>query len=139
MSDGTVLLDTNIFTAQLNPRSRLPALYRKHLVRARLAIPFQVVGEARFGALQAGWQQRRLEELERLVRRVGVLPVDDATVWAYAELRLKCLRTGHPLHQKNHNGDLWIAATSVRWEIPLVAHDGVFKNCPGLDLRTEVM
>jgi hypothetical protein len=62
VSDGTVLLDTNIFSAQLNPRSRQPALYRKHLVRARLAVPFQVVGEA------------------QLVRRVGVLPVDDATV-----------------------------------------------------------
>ena len=37
---------------------------------------------------------------------------------------------GHPLHQSNHNADLWIAATAIRWSIPLVAHDAVFTGAP---------
>ena len=45
---------------------------------------------------------------------------------------------GHALHQRHHNADLWIAAAAVRWSLPLVAHDAVFIDCPGLDLRTEL-
>lgn len=45
---------------------------------------------------------------------------------------------GHPLHQKHHLGDLWIAATAMRWQLPLVAHDAVFLDCPDLQLLTEL-
>jgi predicted nucleic acid-binding protein len=45
---------------------------------------------------------------------------------------------GHALHQGNHNADLWIAAAAIRWDLPLAAHDAVFIDCPGLDLRTEL-
>jgi hypothetical protein len=33
---------------------------------------------------------------------------------------------------------LWIAATAIRWRIPLVAHDAIFDGCTGLELRTEL-
>jgi predicted nucleic acid-binding protein len=49
-----------------------------------------------------------------------------------------CRKIGHPLHQKQHVGDLWIAATAIRWNLPLVAHDAVFVGCPQLDLCTEL-
>ena len=88
--------------------------------------------------LRAGWGSPRLEHLERLIHRAGVLPLDDETVWAFVRLRVDCLRVGHPLHQKEHMGDLWIAAAALRWDLPLVAHDGVFLGCPGLTLRTEL-
>jgi hypothetical protein len=53
-------------------------------------------------------------------------------------LRAECRQIGHPLHQKQHLGDLWIAATAIRWQLPLVAHDAVFVGCPGIELLTEV-
>lgn len=127
-----------MFTASLNPRSHLPAIYTKHLVRKRLAIATQTVAEARFGALLAGWGQRRMASLERLITSVHAFPPDNETTWEFARLRTACARKGHPLHQKEHIGDIWIAATALRWKIPLVAHDGVFIPCPGLDLRTEL-
>jgi len=86
----------------------------------------------------AGWGDKRLESMERLIRRSRVLPVDDETTWAYARLRYACRRLGHPLHQKQHLGDLWIAATAIRWQLPLVAHDSVFVGCPDVDLHTEL-
>jgi predicted nucleic acid-binding protein len=46
--------------------------------------------------------------------------------------------TGHALHQRGHNTDLWIAAAAIHWGVPLVAHDAVLIGCPGLDLRTEL-
>jgi predicted nucleic acid-binding protein len=138
VSPAVVLLDTNVFTAQLSRRSPLVGMYAQHLVGSRIVVTPQSVAEARYGALRAGWGSLRLAELERLIHRAGVLPVDDDTVWSFARLRAECHRVGHPLHQKEHMGDLWIAAAALRWDLPLVAHDRVFLRCPGLTLRSEL-
>lgn len=135
---ATVLLDTNVFTAWLNPRSPLIPLYGRHVYGRRLAISQQTVAEGRYGAVAAGWGEKRLDKLERLIGRTRPLPVDDETTWSYARLRAQCRGLGHPLHQKEHCADLWIAATALRWQLPLVAHDAVFVGCPDLDLHTEL-
>lgn len=133
-----VLVDTNVFTARLRPTSTLAAQYERHLVGRRLAVAPQTVAEARYGALKGGWGAVRLDKLHRLLGQARVLPVDIATVDAVADLRNRCRMAGHALHQKHHNADLWVAATAIRWAIPLVAHDAVFHNCPELDLRAEL-
>lgn len=69
--------------------------------------------------------------------RAGVAPVDDGLAWEVAKLRFACRRIGHVLADDHHANDLWIATTAVRYRLPLVAH-GVFRNAPGLDLRTEL-
>lgn len=135
---GTVLVDTNVFTARLREGSPLAVRYAKYLFGQRIALAPQTVAEARYGALKAEWGAPRAERLARLVARARILPVDIDTVEAVAELRNQCRITGHPLHQSNHNADLWIAATAIRWSIPLVAHDKVFVGCPGVYLLTEV-
>jgi predicted nucleic acid-binding protein len=136
--NGTVVVDTNVFTAPLRKGRPLEAQYAKHTVGRRIAVAPQTVAEARYGALVAGWGTRRLSELERLVGAVRLLPVDDETIERVAQLRTDCRLIGHALHQRAHNADLWIAAAAIRWGIPLVAHDAVFVGCPGLDLRIEL-
>ncbi|MGP0103451.1 MAG: PIN domain-containing protein [Solirubrobacteraceae bacterium] len=96
------------------------------------------MAEARYGALSAGWGTARVERLSRLIARARVLPVDIDTIEAVAQPRNECRQIGHGLHQRGHNADLWIAATAIRWRIPLVAHDAIFDGCPGLELRTEL-
>lgn len=49
-----------------------------------------------------------------------------------AQLRLDCHRAGHPLAQKIHDADRWIAATAVRLDLPLVTNDGILVDVPGL-------
>lgn len=136
--NGTVVVDTNVFTAPLRKGRPLEARYAKHTLGRLIAVTPQTVAEARYGALTAGWGPRRLGELERLTRDVRLLPVDEETIEQVAQLRNDCRLIGHALHQRLHNADLWIAAAAVRWSIPLVAHDAVFVGCPGLDLRIEV-
>ena len=136
--NGTVLVDTNVFTATLRDDRPLQAQYRKHTFGRRLAVAPQTLAEARYGALMGGWGTRRLNELARLTTGVRVVPVDDETIERVARVRNECRVAGHALHQRRHNADLWIAAAAIRWAIPLVAHDGVFIGCPGLDLRTEL-
>ena len=135
---GTVLVDTNVFTARLRERSPLATRYAKHLFGQRIALAPQTVAEARYGALNANWGSARQQRLARLVARARILPVDIDTIEAVAELRNQCRTIGHPLHQSNHNADLWIAATAIRWSIPLVAHDAVFTGAPRVQLLTEL-
>lgn len=70
MSFSAVVLDTNVFTAELNPRSPISRLYLKHLVGAKVAVAAQTVAEARYGALLAEWGQTRRLKLEMLIQRV---------------------------------------------------------------------
>jgi len=135
---GTVLVDTNVFTARLRERSPLATRYAKHLFGQRIALAPQTVAEARYGALNANWGPARQQRLARLMARARILPVDIDTIEAVADLRNQCRTIGHPLHQSNHNADLWIAATAIRWSIPLVAHDAVCAACPGVQLLTEL-
>ena len=135
-----VLVDTNVFTAQLRgSRSPLAASYAKHTVGRLIVVTPQTVAEARYGSLVAGWGPRRLRELARAIGAVVILDVDAETTETVAQLRNECRLAGHGLHQRLHNADLWIAAAAIRWQLPLVAHDAVFIGCPGLDLRTELV
>ena len=64
---GTVLVDTNVFTARLRERSPLATQYAKHLFGQRIALAPQTVAEARYGALNANWGPARTQRLARLV------------------------------------------------------------------------
>jgi hypothetical protein len=135
---GRAVVDTNVWTALLRPRSALATAYARHLDGRSLAVAYPTVVEARYGALRAGWGEARQAALQRLLHRAVVLPLDDETANVTARLRHECLLAGHALHQAQHTADLWIAATAIRWDLPLVSHDGVFVGCPGLDLVTEL-
>jgi predicted nucleic acid-binding protein len=57
-------------------------------------------------------------------------------VLSYARLRVDCQRIGHPLAQRSHDADRWVAAPAVRPGIPLVSNDGIFASVPGLIVET---
>jgi len=117
----------------------LEAQYAKHVVGRRVAVAPQTLAEALYGATMASWGPPRRRELARAIARARMLPVDRELIDRVANLRNQCRLNGHALHQARHNADLWIAAAAIRWSLPLVAHDGLFLGCPGLDLRTELV
>jgi predicted nucleic acid-binding protein len=51
---------------------------------------------------------------------------------------VRCERVGHGLAQPHHDADRWIAATAIRLGIPLISHDMLFKQAPGLILEAAV-
>jgi predicted nucleic acid-binding protein len=111
--------------------------YARHLVGVAPAIAAQTVVELRYGALASTWGPRRMEQLQRLLDRAVIIPVDDEVMWTHARLRLACRRVGHPLNEKTHAGDLWIAASAVAHNLPLVSDDGIFAGVPGLEFIHE--
>lgn len=136
---GIVIVDTNVFGAGLTHRGRAMAqAYRRHLEGRPVLISYITEAELRFGALHAGWGEQRLARLERRIRRAKVIWPGAELVDIYVALRQECVVVGHPLGQKHHEADRWIAA-SARWlGVPLVAHDAVFRNAPGVTLLTEL-
>ena len=54
-----------------------------------------------------------------------------------AKFRFECERHGHPLGQKIHEADRWIAATAIVGDLDLVSDDKVFRMAPGLSLLSS--
>jgi predicted nucleic acid-binding protein len=88
------------------------------------------VAELRYGALVAGGQANRRtgdpgnhrdSRHDNLLTRV-------------AELRFACRRAGHPLVDRTHASDLWVAASAIHIGAPLLTADEIFDNAPGLTL-----
>ncbi len=49
-------------------------------------------------------------------------------------LRAECVAAGHGLAEKSNEADRWVAATARYVKVPLVSHDGVFVDAPGVEL-----
>lgn len=108
------------------------ASYRSLIADRLVVVSFASVTELRYGAIKAGWSELRRRALERDLTRFVIVQPDDKLMAVCAALRAQCEASGHPLGQKVHEADRWIAATALRLEVALVSDDGVFRNVPGL-------
>lgn len=126
---GGIGVDTTVFGARLSPaRAALANQYRSLPVGRPAHISFVTVAELRFGARWAGWGGSRLQRLEAHLDTADVVWPGDSLTDTYADLRHRCLTIGHGLSQKEHEADRWVAATALWLGLPLVAHDGIFRD-----------
>jgi len=93
------------------------------------------VSELRYGALVAEWGRLRRQRLEASIETTTVIPISDGLLSTIAELRLACRLAGHPLHDRSHTSDLWIAASAIHIGAPLLTADTVFEATPTLTLH----
>lgn len=130
-----LVVDTGIFSASLSRRRRPRYEAAVELMPGhQIFLAAVTVSELRYGALVAGWGDARREGLEASIGATTVVPVTDALLSAIADLRFACRRAGHPLHERSHANDLWIAASALHIGAPLLTADGVFDDTPGLSL-----
>lgn len=133
----TVVVDTNVFSAELlRATNYLVQLYQPLLAGRRFLISFQTVAEIRFGARRREWGAARMARLVEQLGRAEVVWPGPALLATYVDLRVDCERVGHALGQPDHDSDRWIAATALHLDVPLVSHDGIFRDVPGLVLET---
>ena len=135
-SRGPIVIDTDVFSADLVPGSRLTERYASLITGRPAFISFQTAAELRYGAIRRGWGDARMLRREAKLQRVEVVHSGPELVAVYAQLRADCEAAGHALTQKPHTADRWIAATAIRLAIPLVSNDGIFCDAPGLELET---
>jgi predicted nucleic acid-binding protein len=135
---GPVVVDTGVFGADLSATSKpLANLYGDVLAGRSILISFVTVAELRYGALRAGWGAKRRDELEDVIAEAKVVWPGHALASQYAALRAECVNAGHGLGEKLHEADRWVAATARYVGVPLVSHDRVFVDTPGLTLITN--
>ena len=99
-------------------------------------ISFVTVAEIRFGALRAGWGTKRRNDLEDTIGAAKIVWPGNGLTHEYASFRAECFAAGHGLAEKSNEADRWIAATARFVGVPLVSHDGVFVDAPGIELLT---
>ncbi len=135
-SRGPIVIDTDVYGAELVPGSALAVIYQPIIVGRPAFISFQTAAELRFGALRRNWGDSRMRILEARITAAETIHTGPDLVLTYARLRVDCERVGHALSQREHTADRWIAATALRLGIPLVSNDGIFHNVPGLLFET---
>jgi predicted nucleic acid-binding protein len=85
-------------------------------------------------AFVRGWGERRRQELEISLEKYVVLPFDIALCRLWGQIRAECRAKGHPISPQ----DAWIAATALRYGLPLVTHNPKdFAPVDGLEVIAE--
>ncbi|MGH9223957.1 MAG: PIN domain-containing protein [Acidimicrobiales bacterium] len=131
-----LLVDTGVFSASLSRRRRPRFQTQIGLMAGhQIFLAAVTISELRYGALVAGWGDARRNRLEESIRATTVVPVSDKLLTTVAELRHACRTAGHPLHDRSHTSDLWIAASTVHIGAALLTADNVFNHTPGLTLH----
>jgi predicted nucleic acid-binding protein len=127
-----IILDTDAFSFLLANKPQAasyPALLRGKVA----AVSFVTVAEVRFGALSAGWGERRTSELEETLRKFLKLPYHDELASLWARLKRDARQNGHPLGHPEHANDLWIAACGVYYQAPILTGNvRHFDGLPGV-------
>lgn len=129
MTGNRLAIDTNVAIGVLNATSELGARGESG---DDWALPVQVVGELRFGALNSARAEENLDKVEAFVERCSVLDATSSTAKVYADIRRKLHRSGRPIPEN----DLWIAAACLEHELPLATADRHFEDVEGLQRRS---
>jgi predicted nucleic acid-binding protein len=133
---GPAVVDTDVYSAELVRGSELAERYEPLILGRPVFISFQTAAEIRFGGLLRGWGPARMRQLGARLEAAEIVHSGPELITVHAQLRVECRRVGHPLADKIHDGDRWIAATALRLGVPLVTNDAIFENVPGLDLES---
>ncbi len=131
-----ILVDTGVFSASLSRRRRPRFEAQIGLMAGhQIFLAAVTVSELRYGALVAEWGEARRDRLDESIGATTIVPVSDRFLSTLAEVRFACRRAGHPLHDRAHANDLWIAASAIHIGAPLLTADNVFSTTPGLTLH----
>jgi hypothetical protein len=91
---GPIVIDTDVYGADIVPGSQLAALYEPIIVGRPAFISFQTAAELRYGALRRSWGPSRVVKLEARISEAETVHSGPELVLIYAQLRVNCERTG---------------------------------------------
>ncbi len=132
---STLLLDTNIVSFILKRDTRAAA-YAPILRGNRLAISFMTAAELYQWAVARKWGMPRMGQLEQAITTYLLIPPDLDLCRAWGRLRAERQALGASIDLQ----DGWIAATALRYTMPLVTHNpNHFRGIPGLDVRSIIL
>ncbi|MEL6491165.1 MAG: type II toxin-antitoxin system VapC family toxin [Cyanobacteria bacterium J06621_3] len=127
-----ILIDTDV-ASFIFKGSDYATPYRSLLNNYQLALSFMTVAELFQWAFLRNWGDRRLTQLSQYLSNHLVIPVDQRLCRQWAQVRSTQQKSGRAISPQ----DAWIAATALRYELPLVTHNTKdFQTVPNLQLLT---
>ena len=124
-----MILDTNALSAYLDRTKEAVDVVSE---APDLAIPVIVAGEFAFGIAQSRHREAYERSLQRMLERCTVLEIGIETARHYAAIRLELKAAGKPIPAN----DVWIAALSRQYAMPVMSRDSHFDFVGGLRRRT---
>ena len=120
-----MILDTNAISALFEgDRGLADALENC----PRLSLPVIAIGEYRYGLKRSRHRQQLAPLLDTLIAESEVLEIDEATTVAFAAVRDHLRAAGRPIPEN----DVWIAALSRQYQLPVLSLDSHFDGVPDL-------
>jgi len=113
-----VLVDTDVLSYLLRNDSRA-AQFAPLLQGRVIVVSFQTVAELYRWALERGFGERRMQELEGLLRRLVVVPSSNALCAEWAAVHAEARQRGLSISPQ----DAWIAATARLYDLPLLTNN----------------
>lgn len=122
---GEVLLDTTVVVAHLRGLPGVSQRLAEPTVRYLSTI---ALGELHYGIRRSARPDENLQQLDRWLQVVAVLPVSSGVAVQYGRLKDLLARAGTPIPEN----DLWLAAVALEHGLPLATRDEHFSRVPGL-------
>lgn len=88
------------------------------------------LGELYLGVYRSADSENKVKEIELFLERSDVIDIDRLTAEKYATIKADLLFAGKPIPEN----DIWIAATALRYQLPLFTLDKHFKVIAELTL-----
>lgn len=129
-----IIVDTDVFSCLWQGRA-VPHSFTEALRTVTPVLSFVTVAEVEFGARNANWGRRRREQLQAAMRPYVIAPYSQEMATLWGELKYEARKKGLALGQPEHSNDLWICATAVHYDAPLMTNNTKhFASIPDLRL-----
>jgi len=95
-----------------------------------IILPVIAVGELLYGALNSAKTKNNEKFVHKFIEYSLVMQIDESVAARYARVRFDLKRQGNPIPEN----DIWIAASCLVLEVPLLSQDIHFTHVPGLQV-----
>lgn len=128
------ILDTNIVMYAIKNRpQQIRSCFKKH--QGQMCISTVAFGELIFGAERSQQVERNLADIEAMVARMEVLPMDNQAAYHFGQIRAELYRIGQPIGPY----DMMIAGHARSSGLILVTNNTKeFERVPGIRLENWV-
>ncbi|PHI18134.1 VapC toxin family PIN domain ribonuclease [Lewinellaceae bacterium SD302] len=127
MVTDRVAIDTNVISAALSNDIVIVELLQKYLV---LFVPVIAFGEQLYGAENSAKVDENITQLRKFIEKVELLDINEKVAVYYSQTRFQLKKDGKPIPEN----DIWIAATCLANNLPLLTHDQHFDHVAGLEV-----
>jgi tRNA(fMet)-specific endonuclease VapC len=124
--NGRLAVDTNAVIAYREGISEVCTLVNEMDI---IFLPVTVLGELLYGAFNSAKPQNNEQAVRKFLAHSVIIPIDDAIATRYAVVRLNLKKAGCPIPEN----DIWVAATCLELNVPLISSDSHFNNIKGLE------